>query len=599
MGNPPLTPENASRKDFFISYIAADERWAKWTAWTLEEEGYSTILQAWDFCPGNNFVLNMQEASVKAERIIAVLSPAYLQSRFTAPEWAAAFAQDPTDEKGLLLPVRVQECDFQGLLPQILYIDLVDRTEEEARAALLAGVDRRRAKPTTPPPLGPDKNSRDAAAEAERPPEASRESLDNPKKGVNWQFIGAVVGIIGVVVVVIFGLLDRRDSRQTAESVAEGVAKGVVEGLQKIAENTAGIASKDPDESAPTAARVQREPVASAVDRASADALRLQREGKFEEAIEKWRAIANIVGEEDGQLQILAWFSIGYLHSEGEGADLEASLGAYTRAIELNPTFAEAYNNRGGVKKALNRYDEAIADYDRAIELDPAMAKAYYNRGSVKKALNRHDEAIADYSRAIELNPTDAEAYYNRGSVREALGRHDEAIADYDRAIELDPVHAGVYYNRGNAKEALGRHDEAIADYSRAIELNPTDARAYNNRGNAKEALGRHDEAIADYSRAIELNPVHAGAYNNRGIVKDTLGRRDEAIADYSWAIELNPALAEAYYNRGGAKSEVGHINEAREDFQKALALAQEAGDENIVTRAKRRLGHLDNNETP
>ena len=153
MSKTPPTPENASRKDFFISYTTADRQWAEWIAWTLEEAGYTTVLQAWDFRPGDNFVLEMQKASEKAERTIMVLSPAYLQSRFSAPEWAAAFAQDPTGEKGLLLPVRVQECDLQGLLPQIVYIDLVGRTEEEARAALLTGVDRRRAKPPTPPPF--------------------------------------------------------------------------------------------------------------------------------------------------------------------------------------------------------------------------------------------------------------------------------------------------------------------------------------------------------------------------------------------------------------------------------------------------------------
>ena len=153
MSKTPPTPENASRKDFFISYTAADQRWAEWIAWELEAARYTTVLQAWDFRPGSNFVLNMNEASAEAERTIAVLSPAYLQSRFTASEWAAAFAQDPTGERGLLLPVRVQECDLQGLLPQISYIDLVGQAEEEARAALLTGVKRTRAKPPTPPPF--------------------------------------------------------------------------------------------------------------------------------------------------------------------------------------------------------------------------------------------------------------------------------------------------------------------------------------------------------------------------------------------------------------------------------------------------------------
>jgi hypothetical protein len=138
-------------KDFFISYTSADRPWAEWIAWQLEAVGYTTVLQAWDFRPGSNFIMAMQQAAMEAERTIAVLSPQYLTSRFTQPEWTAAFAQDPRGDKGLLVPVRIQACDPRGLLPQIVYIDLVGLDETAARAALLAGIQQGRAKPTTAP----------------------------------------------------------------------------------------------------------------------------------------------------------------------------------------------------------------------------------------------------------------------------------------------------------------------------------------------------------------------------------------------------------------------------------------------------------------
>ena len=94
MSETPPTLQNEHKKDFFISYTAADRQWAKWMAWVLEKAGYTVVIQAWDFRPGDNFVLKMQEASEGTKRTIAVLSPAYPQSRFAAPEWAAAFAQE-------------------------------------------------------------------------------------------------------------------------------------------------------------------------------------------------------------------------------------------------------------------------------------------------------------------------------------------------------------------------------------------------------------------------------------------------------------------------------------------------------------------------
>jgi len=41
-------------KHFFISYNNADRTWAEWIAGQLEEEGYTAVLQAWDFRPGSN-----------------------------------------------------------------------------------------------------------------------------------------------------------------------------------------------------------------------------------------------------------------------------------------------------------------------------------------------------------------------------------------------------------------------------------------------------------------------------------------------------------------------------------------------------------------
>ena len=75
-----------TRKDFFISYTHADQGWDAWIAWHLEEAGYHTMLQAWDFQAGSNFVLDMDAATRQATRTIAVLSPDYFTSTFTRAE---------------------------------------------------------------------------------------------------------------------------------------------------------------------------------------------------------------------------------------------------------------------------------------------------------------------------------------------------------------------------------------------------------------------------------------------------------------------------------------------------------------------------------
>ena len=82
--------------------------------------------------------------------VLSLFCPDYLQSSFTPPRHAA-FRRDPTGTQRLLIPVRVRECDVDGLLGGIVYIDLVGLDAEAARERLLAGVLRQRAKPTREP----------------------------------------------------------------------------------------------------------------------------------------------------------------------------------------------------------------------------------------------------------------------------------------------------------------------------------------------------------------------------------------------------------------------------------------------------------------
>ena len=52
----------------------------------------------------------------------------------------------------------------------------------------------------------------------------------------------------------------------------------------------------------------------------------------------------------------------------------------YTKAIELNPNYVEAYNNRACAYKKKGQYDLAIDECNKAIDLDPNLAGAYVNR---------------------------------------------------------------------------------------------------------------------------------------------------------------------------------------------------------------------------
>jgi tetratricopeptide (TPR) repeat protein len=203
-------------RDFFISYTGVNRPWAEWIAVQLEQAGYSTVLQAWDFRPGSDFLHEMQQATATAGRTMAVLSPAYFGSAFGEAEWRAAFHKDPTGEQGLLVPVRVQECAPPGLLASRVYVDLVDTDEPTARRLLLAGVDKSGARPTSAPFPGTAAGAPGAAG-ALRFPGRGPAVSNLPARNRNFSGRGA--------------LLEELHASLQAESVAAVVPTGAVHGL--------------------------------------------------------------------------------------------------------------------------------------------------------------------------------------------------------------------------------------------------------------------------------------------------------------------------------------------------------------------------------
>ncbi len=123
---------------FFVSYATKDDKWAKWIVWELEnaKQRHRCIVQFRDFAPGMNFMERMRKAA-DAESTVALFSPRYFRSSYCAQELDAAL----TGTTNRLLPVRLEPCDPGAFLANRIYIDLAGKPIDEARDALLSGVE--------------------------------------------------------------------------------------------------------------------------------------------------------------------------------------------------------------------------------------------------------------------------------------------------------------------------------------------------------------------------------------------------------------------------------------------------------------------------
>ena len=159
----------------------------------------------------------------------------------------------------------------------------------------------------------------------------------------------------------------------------------------------------------------------------------------------------------DRHFKLLMAFSLFLIHSNANAQNQE-----------------NYYQN--GIKHALNQnFSKAISSFSKAIEIDPRFENAYVHRGISKYNLNDLDGAYSDYNKALEIKPFYDFALTYRGILKYKREDFNQAILDYDKAIEINPKYVLAYTKRGEAKNRLKNNIGACWDWEIASTYNNND----------------------------------------------------------------------------------------------------------------------------
>ena len=146
------------------------------------------------------------------------------------------------------------------------------------------------------------------------------------------------------------------------------------------------------------------------------------------------------------QAQILT--DRAYRHQQqGELGD---AIALYRRSLAVYAT-PEAHTYLGWAYSLMDRYDEAIAECEKAIALDPTFGNPYNDIGAYLIATERYEEAVSWLERATAAPryATPQFAYLNLGRAYEGLGRAYRALACYDRALAIAPLYLPAQWAKG------------------------------------------------------------------------------------------------------------------------------------------------------
>jgi len=211
----------------------------------------------------------------------------------------------------------------------------------------------------------------------------------------------------------------------------------------------------------------------------------------------------------------------------------------YSQATELQPNFADAYNNMGNAWKALHRITDAIRCYEAALAWNERHPHALNNLGNIYRDKGDLDKAAALYTKCLSICPTLAAAHCNLAGIYREKRLLKEAVSHFLLALNYEPNLAAAASGLGITYREWNLNEEALKAFSLAASLQPYVAEHFANIGNTLKDLGRLEESVKFHRTAVHLAPTVDDAFcqlaHSMAMLCDWTGRNEilKTIRDY------------------------------------------------------------------
>jgi serine/threonine protein kinase len=223
----------------------------------------------------------------------------------------------------------------------------------------------------------------------------------------------------------------------------------------------------------------------------------------------------------------------------------------FKRAEEKDPTFALAFSGLAdshallcdiGVVRPADEMPKAKAAAEKAVDADPTLAEAYTSRAFVRLAYDWDWlGAQNDFQQALKLNPKYPTAHQWYASYLMQMGKFSLAKAEIEEAQKLDPLSPIISANNGLYSYYEHNYDDAIAKYKVTLQSDPDFWVARHYLALAYVQKGMHQDAIAELRKLIkapENGPIpdkiveaESEASASLGFVYGMAGKQAEARA--------------------------------------------------------------------
>lgn len=255
------------------------------------------------------------------------------------------------------------------------------------------------------------------------------------------------------------------------------------------------------------------------------------RQGKREEAIEKWKKALSVNPSFDKPLAGLAW---AYFAKREYG---EATM-YFEKMIESDENSWNGWNGLANCYWRLENKKKAIAAYDKTIEIMPDKMWGYANKANyLWQALKDTTGATFLYQKGAEVTPDGIEKFMSLSAAYMAMGKYDEMMKYIHKVLEIDPDNSMGNMSMINALYSEKKYRKALT-YLETIRKIPENARGdiRYHKQSSLNLLAMASYLINDYEQAEILAKESIAVDRNSGLPYTTLAEtyslmgKDEAF---------------------------------------------------------------------
>jgi tetratricopeptide (TPR) repeat protein len=238
----------------------------------------------------------------------------------------------------------------------------------------------------------------------------------------------------------------------------------------------------------------------------------------------------------------------------------------------------------GNCFESERRPDLALQAYQRAIRVDPSRVDHYEDLISLLLYLHRTNDALALANHAIQIAPNDARPWVWKGNVSVRTNASKDAMESYRHAAKLDSSNADAILGVAVVHFIAGESDAAIAEYKSGIARFPNDARFYVACAEmlmaSPESLKLQTQAESLLQKAVKLAPQSAEAHYQLAQLAMQQSRLKDAEAEFSLSLQSDPDRSKTHFALSVLYRRMGRTEDATKEFAvyQDLKHAEEGG---------------------